>query len=229
MIPAWQSPVQKNRQKRKGKSMNKTENVGKSWRLQDVLLMAMLGVLFALVYLGVFYLGLALQTALTPVGFGPFAFELVYGIWFLAATIAAFIIQKPGVAFTTEFLAALIELLMGNSGGMLVVITGVIQGIGCELGFALFRYRVWDRRSLLCSALCAALITMLQTLYLNGYANLQGGIIAAMAALRILSSLLFCGFFAEILGKGLAKTGVLRSYPLGRQYGPNLVAEDDAL
>ena len=54
------------------------------WRLQDVLLMAMLGLLFGLVYLGIFYLGLALQTALTPAGLGPFAFEIVYGIWFWA-------------------------------------------------------------------------------------------------------------------------------------------------
>lgn len=208
---------------------NASSKKSMGWRLQDVLLMAMLGLLFGLVYLGVFYLGLALQTALTPAGLGPFAFELVYGIWFLGATLAAYIMQKPGVAFVTEVIASLLELLMGNSGGVLVVITGVIQGLGAEAGFALFRYKRWDIVSLLTSGILAAVFTMFQTIYIGGYSALSPGIIFATVIVRIISSVVFAGFAALGLGRGLAKTGVLKSYPLGRQFAPKLDAADDEL
>ena len=112
----------------------------KQWELKDVILMAILGVVFSAVYLAVFQGGLVLSTALTPLGLSNFAFELIYGVWFMAATLAAYLIRKPGVALITEVLAAAVELLMGNAGGLTVVLTGVIQGLGAELAFALFRY-----------------------------------------------------------------------------------------
>ena len=98
----------------------------KNWELKDVIMMAILGVVFSAVYLAVFQGGLALSTALTPAGLAPFGFELIYGVWFMAATLAAYIIRKPGVALVTEVLASFIELLMGNSGGLTVVLTGII-------------------------------------------------------------------------------------------------------
>lgn len=118
------------------------------WKLKDVVMMAILGVLFAVVYMAVFYGGTAISVALTPLGLSAFGFELIYGVWFMAATIAAYIIRKPGAALITEVLASAIELLMGNSGGATVVLTGLIQGVGCELGFAVFRYRKYNLLSM---------------------------------------------------------------------------------
>ena len=87
-------------------------------------MMAILGVLFAVVYMAVFYGGTAISVALTPLGLSAFGFELIYGVWFMAATIAAYIIRKPGAALITEVLASAIELLMGNSG--------VIAKLACD-------------------------------------------------------------------------------------------------
>ena len=134
------------------------------WKLRDILLMAILGVLFAVVYLAVFNGGLVLSTLLTPSGLATFGFELIYGVWFMAATIAAYIIRKPGVAITAEVLAAAVELLMGNAGGMVLLLTGGIQGLGCELGFAAFRYKRYDLLSMVVSSLCAALLIFLYEL-----------------------------------------------------------------
>lgn len=57
------------------------------WKLKDVVMMAILGVLFAVVYMAVFYGGTAISVALTPLGLSAFGFELIYGVWFMAATI----------------------------------------------------------------------------------------------------------------------------------------------
>lgn len=85
------------------------------WELNDVIMMAILGVVFAAVYMAVFQGGLAISAALMPFGLSNFGFEIIYGVWFMAATLSAYIIRKPGIALITEMLASAIELLMGNS------------------------------------------------------------------------------------------------------------------
>ena len=74
----------------------------KKWELKDIIMMAILGVVFSAIYLAVFDGGVVLSTVLAPTGLSNFAFEIIYGVWFMAATLAAYIIRKPGVALVAE-------------------------------------------------------------------------------------------------------------------------------
>jgi energy-coupling factor transport system substrate-specific component len=184
-------------------------------KLRDVILMAILGVVFGLVYMAVFYGGLAISTALTPMGLSAFGFELIYGVWFMAATLAAYIIRKPGVAIITEVLAAVMELLMGNSGGLTLVLTSLIQGAGVELVFLAFRYKKWDFVSMSLAGMLAALFIFCYELYYLSYYLLSPGILAAQLGVRFLSAIVFSGVLCKLSGDGLAKTGVVKSYAIG--------------
>lgn len=185
------------------------------WELREIILMAVLGTLFAVVYLGVFYGSLSLQTILTPFGLAPFGFEIMYGVWFMAATIAAYIIQRPGAALITEVLAAVIELLMGNAGGGVLLIAGFIQGAGCELGFAVFRYRRFDLVSMCVSGIFAAtFIFAFELLYLQ-YILLSPLLLLAQLLVRYLSAMVFSGVLAKRLCDSLVPTGVLKGFPIG--------------
>ncbi|MBQ3574722.1 MAG: ECF transporter S component [Clostridia bacterium] len=200
---------------------------GTHWELRDVILMAILGTVFSAVYLAVFQGGLALSTALTPAGLSAFGFEIVYGIWFMAATLAAYIIQKPGAALIAEVLASAIELLMGNSGGITVVITGLIQGFGAELVFALFRYRKWNLLSMSLSAICAAVCIFIFELFYLNYIALAPGLLISQLAVRFVSAVVFSGVICKLAGDGLAKTGVLKSYALGAKANTGKVYDEE--
>ena len=189
------------------------------WKLKDVVMMAILGVLFAVVYMAVFYGGTAISVALTPLGLSAFGFELIYGVWFMAATIAAYIIRKPG--------AALIELLMGNSGGATVVLTGLIQGVGCELGFAVFRYRKYNLLSMALSGVFAAVCIFCYELYYLSYYLLAPTMLAAQLAVRFASAVVFSGVIAKLACDGLARTGVLRSYAVGARLAPVSIDDEE--
>ena len=63
------------------------------WKLQEIILVAMLCIVFGVVYLAGVYLASFLSTLLTPVGLAPLANELVFGVWFMASTLAAYILQ----------------------------------------------------------------------------------------------------------------------------------------
>ena len=186
-------------------------------------MMAILGVLFAVVYMAVFYGGTAISVALTPLGLSAFGFELIYGVWFMAATIAAYIIRKPGAALITEVLASAIELLMGNSGGATVVLTGLIQGVGCELGFAVFRYRKYNLLSMALSGVFAAVCIFCYELYYL----LAPTMLAAQLAVRFASAVVFSGVIAKLACDGLARTGVLRSYAVGARLAPVSIDDEE--
>ena len=186
-----------------------------NWKLKDVVMMAILGVLFAAVYLAVFDGGLVLSTALAPMGLSAFGFEIIYGVWFMAATIAAYIIRKPGVALITEVLASFVELLMGNSGGATVVLTGVIQGLGCELGFALFRYKRYNLLSMAISGIFAAIFIFCYELYYLQYYLQAPSVLAAQLVVRFVSAIVFAGIISKLACDGLARTGVLKNYAVG--------------
>ncbi len=202
-------------------------NKGTRWELRDVILMAILGVVFSAVYLAVFQAGLALSTALTASGFSAFGFELIYGVWFMAATLAAYIIRKPGAALITEVLASAIELLMGNSGGITVVLTGLIQGVGAEMVFALFRYKKWDLTSMSLSAMCAAVFIFCYELYYLNYIALAPALLIAQLLVRFVSAVVFSGVICKLAADGLARTGVLKSYPLGAIANTGKVYDED--
>ena len=104
---------------------------------------------------------------------------------------------------------------MGNSGGVTVVLTGMIQGAGAELAFALFRYKKWDLASMsLASVFSASFIFCYELYYLN-YIALAPGLLIAQLAVRFVSAIVFSGVICKLAGDGLAKTGVVKSYAIG--------------
>src|SRR5690606_28685989 len=104
------------------------------WTLRDTVVMAVLGVVY-----GALYVGFTPVWGLLSGLIGPFALDLSYGVWFMAPVTAAYIIRKPGVAFTTEVLAALAEMPWGVAGAG-AIIGGAMQGFACEIPFALTRW-----------------------------------------------------------------------------------------
>ena len=194
----------------------KTENSTHRFELRDVILMSCFGILFALIYLAVFNVGMAIAAALTTTGLGDFAFDMIYGVWFMAGTLAAYIIRKPGAGLVAEVLASVVELLMGNSGGIAVVITGLIQGLGTELGFAMFRYKKWDLASLtIASVLSGVFIYGYELFYLQYYL-LPIGMHIGHLVIRSVSAFVFSALIVKAVGDGLARTGVLKNYAIGK-------------
>lgn len=186
-----------------------------NWKLKDILMVAIVGVLFAFVFMGANYLGVALTAALTPVGYAPLGYQIIYGLWFMAATFGAYIIQKKGAGTIAEMLAAAIEMMMGGMFGPMVLVNGFIQGFGAELGFIITRYKKYNMGTMVLSSVLCALISYVSEYFLYGYGAYTVGMNILMIICRVVSSIIFTGVIAKLLADGLAKAGVLRGYALG--------------
>src|SRR5690606_30500463 len=111
-------------------------NAANAWSLREILIVAVLGAVFAVLYLGWVQVWLIAQAV-----FGAVTMDVVMGFWFIVSIIAAAIVRKPGAAIVSEMLAAVVEVLLGNPSGLMLIVSGAIQGAGAEVVLAATRWR----------------------------------------------------------------------------------------
>ena len=175
-----------------------------AWTLRETLIVAMLGAVFAVLYLGWVQVWLIAQAI-----FGSVTMDVVMGFWFIASIVAAAIIRKPGVAFVAELLAAGVEILLGSPAGLMLLVGGAVQGAGAEAVFAATRWRNYSLPVLIAAGVGAAVFSFAYTWIRFDYAALAPGLLVAMFALRCLSGAVLGGFLGHVLVEALYRTGVL--------------------
>lgn len=182
-----------------------------AWRTQDFVLLAILAIVFGAIYWQWIQAWIWSQA----LG-GPFGRELFFGVWFIAGLLGGYIVRRPGAAFLAESLAALAEVLLGAAAGPILVVTGIMQAVGCELVFALTRYRSWGWTTLLIAGVVTAIVAIPWNWFRLGYFGLEPAVIVGILVVRIISGGL-AGAAAKVIGDLLARTGALNFFPIGRE------------
>ena len=169
------------------------------WSLRDVILLALLAILFGGIFVGSGFLYNILTAILAPAGLEPFANEVLFGLWCMAAPMSAMLIRKTGSATIGEVLAALAEVLYGSQFGMSTLISGLIQGFGSELGFAATRYKRYDWLALTYSAIGTTLLSFTYEYFKIGYYAFNPGFVLALLVVRFLSVFFFCAVLVKTI------------------------------
>ena len=192
------------------------------WRTVDILTIAFLGAALGVAFWGwgVFYNGPV--TAL-KIGYAPLM-GLFVGPWFLAGVIGGLVVRRPGAALFCEVVAALVSMLPGTEWGATVLISGVLQGLGAELVFAVFGYKAFG---LAVAALAGAMSAPLQwgfevmSLPAGGggwYAEwLMRDKLVYLGAM-MLSGAVLAGVVGWLLVRALARAGALSAFPPGQEH-----------
>ena len=184
------------------------------WRIVDIVVASVIGVASGLIFLfwNIGYLGpSALLSSLLPGLQG-----LLDGPWLFAGVLGALIIRKPGAAIYTEVLAAVVSALIGNVwGGFLTLEAGLIQGLGAELIFLAFRYRVWTLPVAVLAGIGAALAGGINNLVL-WYSGADLAFTIVYLVSTAISGALIAGALPWVLVRGLARTGALDRFASGR-------------
>lgn len=183
-----------------------------NWRLKEIIVMAVLSVVFGIVYLAFLPVGKLLVSFMGPIGY-----DFIFGIWFIVSIIAAYILRKPGAAFLSETIAATVEMLLGNAMGPIIIITGMIQGLGAETAFAATRYKRYSLWVLMLAGVGAAIFSFVWGYFRGGYAALSTPYVISMLIVRMISGAIISGLLGKAISDSLAKTGVLSSFALGKQ------------
>jgi energy-coupling factor transport system substrate-specific component len=176
------------------------------WRTRDILVTAVLGVAFGVVFW--FWNNLA-WSFLTPLG--PFQ-NLFYAVWLMPAVLAPLIVRKPGAALFAELLAAGVSVIAGSPWSLDVLLSGFVQGAAAELVFAFTLYRAWGLPVLAIAALASAAAAWIHD-WVIYYPTVAVETQLLVGAAMGVSAVVIVGFGSLVLARALRRAGVLEGFP----------------
>ena len=174
---------------------------------------AVLGVAFGVVF---WAWNLAFGPLSAPLAFLAPLVGILNGVYLMPAVVAGLLVRKPGAAVFASTLAAAISLLFGSPYGGIIIVYGLVQGVGGELGFLLTRYRSFGWGTAVLAGITAGLSTSIldNSLY---YSDLSFfGFKLPYTVFTVISSVLLAGIVGLLLVRAMARTGALSSFAAGR-------------
>ncbi|WP_245857765.1 ECF transporter S component [Mumia flava] len=185
------------------------------YRTIDLVTVAMLGVAVGVIFWGWNQLYAVVSTA-SFFAFPP-SIGAISGPWLLGGVIGGLVVRRPGAAFSTEVIAAVVALMLGNQWGMSSIMSGIVQGLGAEVVFALLMWRRWGVVAAALSGAGSALFAVAYEWNVYwadwsvGYRLVYGGLFMASGAV-------IAGLGGWLLVRALAATGALDAFGAGREY-----------
>lgn len=180
-----------------------------SYSLRDIAFIALTGVFCGAIFFGTSLSYNFLAAGMAAIGLGPFANDVLLGLWMIAGPLAAMLTQKIGASTIGELLGSFVEMILGGQWGAATLISGLIQGVGNGLGFAMTGYKRFDKLGLLLSTITGTLVTFGWSMINEGYGKYNFGFILLLLLVRFISIGFFAGVLVYWINKLVEKTGIL--------------------
>lgn len=185
------------------------------WRVVDIIVAAVLGVACGLIFWiwnGIGGTGYGVFDAITPGLSG-----LLVGIWMTGGIIGGLIIRKPGAALFVELIAASVSAGIGNQWGIGTLYSGLAQGLGAELIFLIFAYKRFNLMVAVLAGICSAAFEWTMELFVSGNIAMSFAYNAVYLVCMLISGAILAGALCFYVVKGLAATGALDRFAVGRE------------
>ncbi len=184
------------------------------WRVVDIVVAAVIGVAAGVVFLAWNFGYQGPSNLLTPIL--PGLQGLTSGPWLFAGVLGGLVIRKPGAALFVEIVAAFFSMLFGAQWGVDTLVSGVLQGLGAELIFAVFLYRSFGIAVAVLAGGAAGLLEVPHEL-IAYYPGSSAIFVAVFTISLVLSGAVVAGVGSWLIARGLAATGALSRFASGRQ------------
>ncbi len=186
---------------------------GAGWRTRDVVVTAVLGAAFGVVFWAWGNLVWPATAFLGPLQ------NLLYGPWLIPAVLGPLVVRRPGSGVFAEVVAASVSAILGSQWGVIVLLYGVVQGLAGEIPFLATRYRVFSWPVVVAAGVLASLAAWLLdwAFYYTGVAvstQLLVGVLMALSGVVIVAG------GSLFLARALRDAGVLAGGD-GREGSPS--------
>lgn len=182
----------------------------KGWSTRDLLVVAVIGIVFGLLTIPVHLVVTSLEMLSGPIGS-----RVIVGIFFVPGLMAPYIVRRPGAALLATLISSLVQ-VPANPYGWAVIALSLVNGVPVEVAFLVTRYR---RFSLVMMMITGALVVVPG--YFGhaagfGYANLSLAVVVGGLVMAMVSTAVLGGWLAKALADAIARTGVLNSFAIAQ-------------
>lgn len=180
------------------------------WRTRDIVVVAVIGVAFGLVF---WAWGLLWNGPLAVLGgLALPILDLGYAVWLIPAVLAPLIVRKPGAALFAELVAAGLSAILGSVWSVDTILSGFVQGAAAELVFAFTLYRRWTFPVLALAALAAAAAAWIHD-WVIYYPETDLTIQLIRGVFMAISAVIIVAGGSLALHRALKQAGVLEGFP----------------
>jgi energy-coupling factor transport system substrate-specific component len=180
------------------------------WRTRDIVVAAVIGVAFGVVFAG----WNLLYAAATPVfAFAKPVQDIMYGVWLVPAILAPLVIRKPGAALFAEMVAAGVSALLGSQWSVDTLLSGFMQGAAAELIFAFTLYRSYGVVTLVLAATASALAAWVHD-WVIYYSDVEPAVQLVRIVVMVISAAVIAAGGSVLLARSLRRSGVLDGFPV---------------
>ena len=123
----------------------------------------------------------------------------------------------PALVAVIAVIAATVSALVGNQWGVLTIESGLVQGLGAELVFAVFLYRRWNLPVAILAGALAGVALAVNDLIL-WYPGAATAFAVIYTASAVVSGAVIAGLLSWFVVRGLARTGALSRFESGRAF-----------
>lgn len=180
------------------------------WRTRDIVIAAVIGVAFGVVFWvwGLWWSGPieALFSVAPPLK------DLGYAVWLVPAVLAPLIVRKPGAALFAEMVAAGVSAILGSQWGVDTLLSGFVQGAAAELVFAFTLYRAWSYPVLAIAAVASAAAAWIHD-WAIWYPDVDLTVQLVRGGLMAISAIVLVAGGSIALHRALKGAGVLEGFP----------------
>ncbi|RIL81796.1 thiamine ABC transporter permease, partial [Staphylococcus equorum] len=138
--------------------------------------------------------------------------QLMYGMWFAAAVVAYLIIPKMGIALIAEFAAGAGETIVMGRFDIPTIIYAILQGLACEIVFAIFKYKSRTFMVSLLAGMAAALISFPVDWYYGYLTEVATWNFVLIIVFSFISGAILAGVFTYFVVKALIKIEVTKLF-----------------
>ncbi|USS84600.1 ECF transporter S component [Fructilactobacillus myrtifloralis] len=179
------------------------------WHLKNIILVTLIGIVTGLIFWIMNPIYTAVTALLTPMGLAPFAGAALLGFWTISGPLALLVVRIPGSGLLAELLGSVVEMLLGGIWGAATLISGVVQGVGSELGFAVTGYKNYSWLSVTLTSITTTVVTFGFQLLKHDYAGFSAGLIVALFLVSLVSVFLFSGVLSLLIARMLERAHLL--------------------
>ncbi len=189
------------------------EGFFKPFTTGEIVIIAVLGIVLGIGGTPMAVLVRFLNTAGGELGF--VAQATVLGWFYLAGVLGGYIVRKPGAATLCEVISGVGQVLSGNPNGVIVLYTTFAQGLGADIGYALFRYRNWGLAAVALAGALSVPLGFFADAWFFGFPNFDLPLLVAFIV-RVISGIVFAIVGVGII-RAVARAGVLGGTALDRE------------
>lgn len=187
-----------------------TKKANWNYSLRDVVFIVLIAIFCGVIFFATNLSYSFLTAGLAAIGLGPLANDLLLGLWMIAGPSGIMLTRKIGSSIIAETLGGLVEMLLGGQFGAGAILSGLIQGIGSELGFTFTGYRHYDKLALFLSTVTSTIITFGWSLAQEGYAAYRPSFLIVLFIARFISIGFFCGVLVAWINRLVERSGIMR-------------------